>query len=156
MFCHRLAQLGDAPARGVLVPAGPDGGNRNLAQFLGPSASGKPCPRLTAPVSVASSDMVAKIVVGNGRRRRPRSLPPATAIIGPAHQPAPPIVAPTVLSIANFNMHRGMDGCGRPFDYVAAIAALEADVIVLQESWTTEGRAEGQAEEAGARSATRS
>jgi endonuclease/exonuclease/phosphatase family metal-dependent hydrolase len=53
-----------------------------------------------------------------------------------------------VLSIANFNMHCGMDGWGRPFDYVAAISALDADVIMLEESWTTEGRTEGQAEEA--------
>ncbi len=53
-----------------------------------------------------------------------------------------------MLSIANFNMHCGMDGWGRPFDYVAAVGALEADVIMLEESWTTEGRAEGQAEEA--------
>ena len=52
-----------------------------------------------------------------------------------------------MLSIANFNMHCGMDGWGRPFDYVAAIAALSADVIVLEESWTTEGSAESEAEE---------
>ena len=38
----------------------------------GPSVSGKPWPRLTAPVAVASSDMVAKIVVVKGRRRRAR------------------------------------------------------------------------------------
>ena len=42
----------------------------------------------------------------------------------------------TVLSIANYNMHCGMDGWGRPYDYVAAIAALDADVIVLEEAWT--------------------
>jgi endonuclease/exonuclease/phosphatase family metal-dependent hydrolase len=55
----------------------------------------------------------------------------------------------TVLSIANYNMHCGMDGWGRPYDYVAAITALDADVIVLEEAWTTEGDAVGgQAHEA--------
>jgi len=44
-----------------------------------------------------------------------------------------------VLSIANYNMHCGMDGWGRPYDYVGAISALDADVIVLEEAWTTEG-----------------
>jgi endonuclease/exonuclease/phosphatase family metal-dependent hydrolase len=44
-----------------------------------------------------------------------------------------------VLSIANYNMHCGMDGWGRPYDYVAAIAALDADVIVLEEAWTVAG-----------------
>jgi endonuclease/exonuclease/phosphatase family metal-dependent hydrolase len=53
-----------------------------------------------------------------------------------------------VLSVANFNMHCGMDGWGRPFDFIAPITALDADVIVLEESWTTEGQAEGQAEQA--------
>jgi len=44
-----------------------------------------------------------------------------------------------VLSIANYNMHCGMDGWGRPYDYVAAIAALDADVVVLEEAWTVAG-----------------
>jgi endonuclease/exonuclease/phosphatase family metal-dependent hydrolase len=44
-----------------------------------------------------------------------------------------------VLSIANYNMHLGMDGWGRPYDYVAAITALRADVIALEEAWTSEG-----------------
>jgi hypothetical protein len=42
-----------------------------------------------------------------------------------------------------------MDGWGRPYDYVRAITALDADVIVLEEAWTTEGDAAGgQAAEA--------
>ncbi len=45
----------------------------------------------------------------------------------------------TVLSIANYNMHCGMDGWGRPYDYVRAITSLDADVIVLEEAWTTQG-----------------
>jgi endonuclease/exonuclease/phosphatase family metal-dependent hydrolase len=49
----------------------------------------------------------------------------------------------TVLSIANYNMHCGMDGWGRPYDYVAAIASLDADVIMLEEAWTTAGDADG-------------
>jgi endonuclease/exonuclease/phosphatase family metal-dependent hydrolase len=55
-----------------------------------------------------------------------------------------------VLSVANFNMHCGMDGWGQPYDHVAAIAALDADVIMIEESWTTEGAPQGQAEDAAA------
>jgi endonuclease/exonuclease/phosphatase family metal-dependent hydrolase len=32
-------------------------------------------------------------------------------------------------------VHGGVDGWGRPFDVVAECAALDADVLVLQESW---------------------
>jgi len=54
-----------------------------------------------------------------------------------------------VLSIANYNMHCGMDGWGRPYDYVGAIRALDADVIVLEEAWTSAGDDDGgQAAEA--------
>jgi hypothetical protein len=35
----------------------------------GPSVSGKPCPRFTAPVRTASADISAKMVVPNGRIR---------------------------------------------------------------------------------------
>jgi len=52
--------------------------------------------------------------------------------------------------VANFNMHCGMDGWGRPFDYVASIRGLDADVIVLEEAWTPEGAEMGQAQEAAA------
>src|SRR5262245_31212650 len=38
----------------------------------GPSVSGNPCPRLIAPVSSASADISAKIVVPNGCRRSTR------------------------------------------------------------------------------------
>jgi endonuclease/exonuclease/phosphatase family metal-dependent hydrolase len=58
----------------------------------------------------------------------------------------------TVLTIANFNMHCGIDGWGRPFDYVSVIGSLEADVIVLEETWAAgrDGQNEqpGQAQEA--------
>jgi endonuclease/exonuclease/phosphatase family metal-dependent hydrolase len=56
--------------------------------------------------------------------------------------------AGTVLTVANFNMHCGMDGWGRPYDYVEVIASFDSDVIVLEESWTAEGEEEGQAEKA--------
>jgi endonuclease/exonuclease/phosphatase family metal-dependent hydrolase len=55
-----------------------------------------------------------------------------------------------VLSVANFNMHCGMDGWGRPFDYIGAMASFDADVIVLEETWTTSGEETGQAEAAAA------
>jgi endonuclease/exonuclease/phosphatase family metal-dependent hydrolase len=49
----------------------------------------------------------------------------------------------TVFSIANFNMHCGMDGWGRPFDLLEAVSSLGTDVIVLEEAWTAEGDASG-------------
>lgn len=49
----------------------------------------------------------------------------------------------TVLSVANFNMHCGMDGWGRPYDFVGAIDALDADIVVLEETWTAEGDTTG-------------
>ncbi len=41
--------------------------------------------------------------------------------------------------VASFNVHAGVDGWGAPFDVVAACAALDADVLVLEESFTPEG-----------------
>jgi len=38
--------------------------------------------------------------------------------------------------VASFNVHGGVDGFGRPFDVVAACEELDADVLVLQESWS--------------------
>ncbi|MGO8863758.1 MAG: endonuclease/exonuclease/phosphatase family protein [Acidimicrobiales bacterium] len=54
-----------------------------------------------------------------------------------------------MLTVANFNMHAGVDGWGRPFDIVAVCAALDADVLVLEEAWTndSEGPGAGQAEQ---------
>jgi endonuclease/exonuclease/phosphatase family metal-dependent hydrolase len=48
-----------------------------------------------------------------------------------------------VLTIANFNMHTGIDGWGRPFDYLEACRSLEADILVLQEVWADAGGAAG-------------
>jgi hypothetical protein len=53
-----------------------------------------------------------------------------------------------VLTVANFNLHAGVDGWGRPFDPVAVCAGFDADVLVLEESWTNDddGPGSGQAE----------
>ena len=56
-----------------------------------------------------------------------------------------------MLSVANFNMHCGMDGWGRPYDYAGVIAGFGTDVIVLEESWTTDGSTASQADEVAAR-----
>ena len=56
----------------------------------------------------------------------------------------------TVLSVAQYNMHCGMDGWGRPYDYVERISGFGADVVVLEESWTTQGASASQAAEVAA------
>jgi endonuclease/exonuclease/phosphatase family metal-dependent hydrolase len=43
------------------------------------------------------------------------------------------------LVVATFNIHAGTDGWGTPFDVVASCDALDADVLLLQETWTPEG-----------------
>jgi hypothetical protein len=40
------------------------------------------------------------------------------------------------LVVASFNVHGGVDGFGRPFDVIAACGELDADLVVLQESWS--------------------
>lgn len=51
-----------------------------------------------------------------------------------------------MLTVANFNMHCGIDGWGRPFDFVGACASLEADVLMLEETWNPDdAREDGQA-----------
>ena len=54
----------------------------------------------------------------------------------PTH-PAPQVrrCRPT-LSVATFNVHAGVDGWGRPFDVVGACRTIDADVLVLEETWT--------------------
>ncbi len=42
------------------------------------------------------------------------------------------------LTIASFNVHAGIDGWGRHFDLVGASRRIDADVLVLQESWSPE------------------
>jgi len=41
--------------------------------------------------------------------------------------------------VASFNAHAGVDGWGRPYDVVASVRSLGADVVVLQESWAPHG-----------------
>jgi endonuclease/exonuclease/phosphatase family metal-dependent hydrolase len=40
------------------------------------------------------------------------------------------------LSLASFNVHMAMDGWGRRYDVAGECRALDADVLVMQESWT--------------------
>jgi len=42
---------------------------------------------------------------------------------------------PVSFTVASFNLHSGIDGWGRPFDTVAALGDLDADVIAVQEDW---------------------
>ena len=44
------------------------------------------------------------------------------------------------LSVACLNLHWGVDMRGHPFDAMTACAALDADVLVLPESWRPGGR----------------
>lgn len=43
------------------------------------------------------------------------------------------------ISIATFNVHAGVDGWGRPFGLEEALAALDSDIVLLQESWRPAG-----------------
>jgi endonuclease/exonuclease/phosphatase family metal-dependent hydrolase len=43
------------------------------------------------------------------------------------------------LVVATFNVHAGTDGWGTPFDVVASCDELDADVLLLQETWTPAG-----------------
>jgi endonuclease/exonuclease/phosphatase family metal-dependent hydrolase len=38
--------------------------------------------------------------------------------------------------VASYNVHGGVDGWGRPFDVVEACRRVDADVLMLQESWS--------------------
>lgn len=40
------------------------------------------------------------------------------------------------VTVASFNVHGGVDGFGRPFDVVAACRQLDADLLILQETWS--------------------
>ena len=49
------------------------------------------------------------------------------------------------LTIASFNCHAGLqarrNGVCEPYDLDTALAGIDADVVVLQESWTPDGGA---------------
>lgn len=51
-------------------------------------------------------------------------------------QNAPLGSAAVPFSVASINLHCGLDHRGRPFDVKTAIAALDTDVILVQENWT--------------------
>jgi len=44
-------------------------------------------------------------------------------------------LARPTLTLATFNVHMGVDGWGRPFDVATECAALDADILIMQESW---------------------
>ena len=46
----------------------------------------------------------------------------------------------STLSLATFNIHMGVDGWGRPYDVVGQCRALDTDILVMQESWSPDGR----------------
>ena len=52
------------------------------------------------------------------------------------------------VTVANFNIHAGVDGWGRPFDVLDACRCIDADVLVMEEVWRPEG-ATSQAEDIG-------
>lgn len=39
------------------------------------------------------------------------------------------------ITVANFNVHAGIDGWGRRYDAVSACCALDADLLVIEEDW---------------------
>jgi len=41
--------------------------------------------------------------------------------------------------VASYNVHGGVDGWGRPYDAVEVCRRIDADVLVLQESWHPDG-----------------
>jgi endonuclease/exonuclease/phosphatase family metal-dependent hydrolase len=53
--------------------------------------------------------------------------------------PAAPPAPDATFVVGTFNVHAGVDGWGRPFDVVGACRAIDADVLVLEETWTPEG-----------------
>jgi endonuclease/exonuclease/phosphatase family metal-dependent hydrolase len=38
--------------------------------------------------------------------------------------------------VASFNVHGGVDGFGRPFDIIGSCREIDADILILQESWS--------------------
>jgi endonuclease/exonuclease/phosphatase family metal-dependent hydrolase len=52
---------------------------------------------------------------------------------------------PTEIVLATFNTHLGIDGWGRQFDLVAESRSLDADILILQESWAPDDGTTGTA-----------
>ena len=73
----------------------------------------------------------------------PAATTPPTALPASAPTPRPQASSSGDRSVvvANFNVHAGVDGWGRPFDVVAGCRPIDADVLVLEECWTPEASA---------------
>ena len=78
---------------------------------------------------------------GRDRGRADRRRPPPRAPPG-GLTPTVPLAMPE-LTIASFNCHAGLqarrNGVCEPYDLDAVLRGFDADVIVLQESWTPDG-----------------
>lgn len=48
----------------------------------------------------------------------------------------PGAAAASSFVVATFNVHAGVDGWGRPYDVVGAARSIDADVLILEESWS--------------------
>ncbi len=73
----------------------------------------------------------------------PAAVPPPAAAVPPTPAVAAPSHHDGSVVVANFNVHAGVDGWGRPFDVVAACRSIDADVLVLEECWAPAGGAGG-------------
>ena len=127
-------QLRHALARRVLVAPGRDRLGRDAGQ-------------LSRPVGVGEALAQVERVGGDGEfghlgedRGAVRLEPLDEIVPGPDRHAGDGTGALSsgriVLTVANFNMHAGVDGWGRPFDHVDACRELDADVIALEEAWT--------------------
>lgn len=58
---------------------------------------------------------------------------------------------PTDLSVAMFNIHAGIDGWGRPFDVLASVRRIDADVLIVAEDVRRIGDQNSMAQEVGER-----
>jgi endonuclease/exonuclease/phosphatase family metal-dependent hydrolase len=54
------------------------------------------------------------------------------------------------LTLATFNVHMGVDGWGRPYDLTGQCRSLDADILVMQESFAAEGGAPSTAQQVAA------
>ena len=63
---------------------------------------------------------------------------PGNGPAGPKGRDDAPVGRAT-LSLATFNVHMGVDGWGRPYDLIGECRSLDADILVMQESFTPDG-----------------
>ncbi len=66
-------------------------------------------------------------------------------VTGPGSGPVGAAGRPATLRVASFNVHMGVDGWGRHYDLLGECEALDADVLILQESWTPDDGTPGTA-----------